>query len=357
MKKDLDPNKLKQLETRLANLSGSTLNREFLSWEELSKKESKFPDLYTPPKTAQVIAFPGKFKWALGVGGTTLLAAAASLSFVFFLKKSSSGADIPSEIAKGSAAAPPVFFSELLGEIQTSKGNNFLLHPGETVQIALKKGDKIRPGDRILTADNGSVDLDFENKTWIRVASASLVQLTDLKKSDFSAIQTIGIEKGKVLATVGKLKKDSVFQIVSGSYSTIVRGTTFSVSVDEGGKQTVSVREGSVEIKNNRQDSEEKSIYLESSKQVSVSSDKAEPVISLGPKEEKELKALHTQVDLARENKLYVEYSRLELIRLEDGTELHGVILGQSDTHLQFEGADGKIEIPIVKIVETEKIR
>ncbi|BDA80876.1 hypothetical protein LPTSP3_g38060 [Leptospira kobayashii] len=355
MKKDLDPNKLKQLESRLAHLSKSTLNREFLSWEELSKKEPKFPDLYMPPKTGQVVVFPGKFKWALGVGGTALFATAASLLFVFFLKDSSSGTDNPSEMAKG-AASPPVLFSELLGEIQTSKGNNFLLHLGETVQIALKKGDKIRPGDKILTAENGSVDLDFENKTWIRVASASLVQLTDLKKSDSSAIQTIGIEKGKVLATVGKLKKDSVFQVVSGSYSTIVRGTTFSVSVDENGKQTVSVREGSVEVKNNSQNSEE-SIYLESLKQVSVSSDKAESVISLGSKEEKELKALHTQVDLARENKLYEEYSRLELVRLEDGTELHGVILGQTDTHLQFEGTDGKIEIPIVKIVETEKIR
>ncbi|WP_411821514.1 FecR domain-containing protein [Leptospira sp. 'Mane'] len=354
MQKDLDPNKLKQLEERLARLSGSASNRKFLSWQELSSQNPKFPDLYTPPKMGQVVVFPGKFKWAAGVGGTALLAAAASLIFVFFLKNSPAD-ESSSEVTKG-AAVPLVPFSELLGEIQTSKGNNFILHLGETVQIALKKGDKIRPGDKILTADNGSVDLDFENKTWIRVASASLVQLTDLKKSDSSAIQTIGIEKGKVLATVGKLKKDSVFQIASGSYSTIVRGTTFSVSVDANGKQTVSVREGSVEIKNNSQESSE-SIYLESLKQVSISPDQVEPVISLGSKEEKELKALHTQVDLARENKLYEEYSRLELVRLEDGTELHGVILGQTETHLQFEGADGKIEIPITQILETEKIR
>jgi hypothetical protein len=351
MKQDNNPEMIKDLENKLGKLSKVTLSREFPSWETLSKQEIKYPSLVEVPKLrTNLLHFPKKQKVWIGTG----LLAAASLSIVFLLSRFTAP-DSPQglEVASTSVPSPrSLSYEPLLGAVSHTKGKNFL-QEGSSEPAVLSTQSEIKVGNRILVGKAGTLDIIFPNKVYVRVLSETEIEIVDSKSSVDASLQLIRIWKGKVLVTLGKLKKDSSFQIASGNVDTTVRGTTFSVSYDGKAAQSVAVREGSVVVKTG----EHPETVLEPGKQILISDNLPSEVIAIQSKDDKEMKALQTQVTLSRESKLYEEYSRLELVRMEDGTEYHGVIMGQTATHLQLESIDGTLEIPIGKILETEKIR
>lgn len=351
MKPEKDPDQMKHLEAKLGKLSKVTLSQNFPSWEELSSREIKYPDLYSSPKTKnQIIQFPHKGKFLVG----SALLAAASFSVVFLLNRST--AEIPvnqvAEVSPAFASIPSPEFKTLLGSIAQSKGKNSLKKSDES-EIPMVKGMEVSAGDRLFVGKLGTIDISFPNHVFVRVLGDTEIEIVDSKSLLDSTQQLIRIWRGKVLITLGKLTKDSSFQIASGQVETMVRGTTFSVSYDGKTKQTIAVREGSVSVLTATQ---EESI-IEPGKQIEFTDTVSSPIQDISTKEDKEMKALQTQVTLTREAKLYAEYSRLELVRMEDGTEYRGVIMGQSATHLQLETTEGRLDIPIGKILETEKIR
>ncbi|PJZ44311.1 FecR family protein [Leptospira brenneri] len=325
-----------------------TETREFPSWETVAKRSIQFEYLPEKSSNSNVVSF---FRRPLGlavVGGSTLSLAAA-LFFVFLMNSNPSETN-HSDLAVAPAAKTTQETSSPLKVIVSSvKGKVSVLPRGSSLSVPLVKKYQLASGDVVITEGSSQIDLDFETGSWMRITPNSEVVMDLIEKTNEAQSQKFSVKKGKLFASVSKLSKDSQFVVQAGEHLTQVRGTVFSVQFD-GKSEVVAVREGSVAVGD---------LILTSKQQTVI--ELGEPVPSsatpVSPKEDKELKAFQTQTILARESMLYEEHARLELVRLEDGTELRGVILGQSETHLHFQGLDGLIEIPIQKILETEKIR
>ncbi|TGK83172.1 iron dicitrate transport regulator FecR [Leptospira noumeaensis] len=335
-------------EELLRKPSKVTESREFPSWEVVSKRNIQFE--YNPKSVSNsnVVSF---FRKPLGLAivGGSVLSLAATLFFVFLLNPNSSQTN-GSDLAIVSAAKSSKEISSPLKVIVSSvKGKVSVLPQGSSHPVPLVKSYQLASGDVVITEGSAQIDLDFETGSWMRITPNSEVVMDLIEKTNEAQSQKFSVKKGKLFASVSKLSKDSQFVVQAGEHLTQVRGTVFSVQFD-GTTEVVAVREGSVAVGD---------LVLSAKQQTVVKL--GEPVAATASpvnlKEEKELKAFQTQTVLARESKLYEEHARLELVRLEDGTEYRGVILGQSETHLHFQGLEGLIEIPIQKILETEKIR
>lgn len=342
-----DQKHIEALESLLRKPSKLTENTEFPKWEEVSNRSIRYEFKQDPKQSSEVISFFRKPMGYATVGGT-LFAIAASILFVFILKPTETKT---LEVSSSAVAEKKrSILSPLHVTVSQIKGKVFVIPAGSVTPVPLVEKYQLTSGDLISTESGSQVDLHFETGSWVRVSSQSDVVVDSLQKSNEGFLsQKFSVKKGKLFASVSKLSKDSEFVVQAGEHLTQVRGTVFSVTYD-GITETVAVREGSVAFGD---------LIINSKQQAIVKQGETIPQVAsqVNPKEDKELKAFYTQAMLAKESMLYREHSRLELVRLEDGTELRGVILGQTETHLHFQGLDGQIEIPIQNILETEKIR
>ncbi|PJZ83438.1 FecR domain-containing protein [Leptospira harrisiae] len=318
---------------------------DFPSWETVSKRTIRFEYTPEPKSSNNVISF---FRKPLGLAfvGGSVLSLAAALLFVFLLSPKKQN---QLEVAVPSAKESKPMVSPLKVLVSSVKGKVTVIPQGSSSPVPLVKHYQLASGDIVITEGTSQIDLDFETGSWMRITPNSEVAMDVIEKTNDSQSQKFSVKKGKIFASVSKLSKDSHFVVQAGEHLTQVRGTIFSVQFD-GQSEIVAVREGSVAVGD---------LILTSKQQTVVKLGETFPATTstLSMKEDKELKAFQTQTILARESMLYEEHARLELVRLEDGTEYRGVILGQSETHLHFQGLEGLIEIPIQKILETEKIR
>ncbi|TGL88192.1 iron dicitrate transport regulator FecR [Leptospira congkakensis] len=334
-------------EELLRKPSKVTESREFPSWETVSKRSIQFEYNPKSDSDSKVVSFFRK-PLGLAVVGGSVLSLAATLFFVFLLNPSQSNqADLA--VAPAAAKTSQEISSPLKVIVSSVKGKVSVLPEGSSKPVPLVKDYQLASGDVVITDGSSQIDLDFETGSWMRITPNSEVVMDLIEKTSEAQSQKFSVKKGKLFASVSKLSKDSQFVVQAGEHLTQVRGTVFSVQFD-GQTEVVAVREGSVAVGD---------LILNAKQQTAVKLGEPVAVVAsaVNAKEEKELKAFQTQTILARESKLYEEHARLELVRLEDGTEYRGVILGQSETHLHFQGLEGLIEIPIQKILETEKIR
>lgn len=338
---------IQSLESLLQKPSRVTETRSFPKWEEMATRSIRYEYQVPNQNKNNIISF---FKKPIGltvVGGASF-ALAATFLFVFLIKP-----DPEKNLEVASAPAMEerrMDFLPLLVSVSQVKGTVFVIPSGSATPVPLVETYKLTSGDQITTEKNSQADLHFETGSWIRVAQESQVAVDLIQKTNDGTVnQKFTVKQGKLFASVSKLSKDSDFVVQAGEHLTQVRGTVFSVTFD-GNTETVAVREGAVSFGE---------LILSAKQQAVVKQGEVFPV-SPSPvttKEEKELKAFYTQSILTKESMLYKEHARLELVRLDNGTEYRGVILGQSETHLHFKGLDGDIEIPIQNILETEKIR
>ncbi|TGM06419.1 FecR family protein [Leptospira jelokensis] len=338
---------IQSLESLLQKPSKVAESKEFPKWEDIATRSIRYE--YQVPTQNNIVSFFRKPIGLAVVGGANF-ALAASLFFVFFIRS------FPDETTGGmaSAAAPMeeqrLLFSPLDVSVSQVKGNVFVVPSGSETRVPLVETYKLTSGDLVQTESGSQVDLHFETGSWVRVSPQSQVAVDLIQKTNDGTLnQRFSVKQGKLFASVTKLSKDSDFVVQAGEHLTEVRGTVFSVAYD-GKSETVAVREGSVALGDLVLNAKQQAVVKQGEQVPSVAS-------AVTPKEEKELKAFYTQTLLAKESMLYKEHSRLELVRLDNGTEYRGVILGQSETHLHFKGLDGDMEIPIQNILETEKIR
>ncbi|GBF44122.1 LipL45-related protein [Leptospira ellinghausenii] len=341
-----DQKHIEALEALLRKPSKVTEQVEFPNWETLVSRSPR--QEWSGPSSSpnKVLSFFRKPAGLTLVGGTSF-AIAATILFVFIMRPETTSNEVSSSAVMEKKRE---ILSPLSVSVSQVKGKVFIFPEGSVTKVPLVEKYQITSGDIITTELASQVDLQFETGSWLRINPQSEVIVQSLQKSDIGSYsQKFSVKKGKLFASVSKLSKDSEFIVQAGEHLTQVRGTIFSISYD-GVMETVAVREGSVAFGD---------LILNAKQQAVVKQGESFPVIAsqVSPKEDKELKAFYTQSILAKESLLYREHSRLELVRLEDGTEYRGVILGQSETHLHFQGMDGKIEIPIKNILETEKIR
>ena len=149
------------------------------------------------------------------------------------------------------------------GEITQLSGNISSMLNGDLKD--LKKGDKVFPGQYLISADNSTAIIILNNGNQINLKENSKIRLlqpvisTKFKNGKLAPNndQGIGILGGSLLLKVKKLKKeDGNIFIQTPTIVAAVRGTEFSVSTAKNGESLVNVDSGKVAVNKNFDDQE-----------------------------------------------------------------------------------------------------
>lgn len=123
-------------------------------------------------------------------------------------------------------------------------GDAKIVHTAASTEDAAKIGMVVRESDQIKTT-TGTVDLQSRTGSAIRVREFTTITVAKLAGTDQNETR-IGMEHGGLLATVNKNTSNEEFNVVTPTAVAGVRGTTFSVDVEDGQRPRVKVVEGKV---------------------------------------------------------------------------------------------------------------
>lgn len=114
--------------------------------------------------------------------------------------------------------------------------------------FALRKGDRLLPGDEIDTRAGGRVVINLSDGSLVTIAPGSLAILKDFRQAS-SLRELIDVVFGSIRVKIKKLGgRPNPYRVNSPTASIAVRGTEFMVRVEASGETTVTVTEGLVEV-------------------------------------------------------------------------------------------------------------
>lgn len=108
----------------------------------------------------------------------------------------------------------------------------------------IKHGDKMAVQDIITTGKNSLFAFQVGESAVIRIAANTSVLIADLLTGKSNKLV---LNQGRVLASVKKLRKHSIYEVQTHTIVAAVRGTEFSVSYDKG-KSVLAVKDGAVNV-------------------------------------------------------------------------------------------------------------
>src|SRR5581483_11476729 len=131
--------------------------------------------------------------------------------------------------------------TSVTGRAMISNGNG--LSP-----FALTRGFGLNPGDRVDTRGGGQVVIELSDGSMVVVQPESVVVLKDYRGAG-SLRELFEITLGRVCVKINHFGgRPNPYRMNSPTASIAVRGTEFSVAVDEQGDTQVDVYEGAVEV-------------------------------------------------------------------------------------------------------------
>lgn len=136
----------------------------------------------------------------------------------------------------------PVFTSahaEGIGKVKLLHGDVRIERAGQTSSAAL--GNPLYQNDRIITGNDGSVGLLFDDDSRISAGPNSVLALDQFKfdKTTDDGNFDMSLKKGTLSVISGKLVKKTpgALKVTTPAAVLAVRGTEFSVKVDEASEQ------------------------------------------------------------------------------------------------------------------------
>ncbi len=109
-------------------------------------------------------------------------------------------------------------------------------------------GYKLKQGDTIIASDGSECEVQIDNKSVVRIAEKTKVSFEEIVYEVGSKKQSIvELVKGNVKTAVKKLSGEE-FKVKTSTAIAAVRGTKFSVTVDDKGNTKVVVSEGKVSV-------------------------------------------------------------------------------------------------------------
>ena len=214
----------------------------------------------------------------------------------------------------------------------------------------LYNGDMITEGDRITTGKDARVEIALAGHS-VRILENSSVTLLELKKTS-EGQRNVGLDvaQGTLLSSVKRLSKQESFEVRTPVAIAGVRGTRFSVAVNDSGSQ-VRLYDGAVVVKRG-----ESETVLSPGKGVEVtksgvseltedSTDYAQQIqeMETNPNADPEIIAAADSLKSAKsEKELKALYQKIEIIRLRDGRVIRGVIAQQVGSRVVIHTSTGK---------------
>ena len=144
--------------------------------------------------------------------------------------------------------------ADVLMIIYTSKSSTVIRNNKE---LHVSPGFLLKALDIIKTG-NGTMDLQDRNGSIIRLRNFSSLTVESLLKSPYKKTN-LQLNEGAMLAKIKKLSSDDEYTVTTPTAIAGVRGTTFSVEIQEEGEPKVRVYDGKVSIKPNIEALENKS--------------------------------------------------------------------------------------------------
>jgi hypothetical protein len=140
------------------------------------------------------------------------------------------------EIAK---KTPSVF------HVQSVVGDVLVKRSGSEVKAV--KGLTLNGSDTIVTEKMAMVDILFGTEGVIRINELSSLIISSVQSDEQTLNATLNLEKGKVFASISKMKKNSSMSVRTPTAVAAVRGTSFRVSSSETGS-SVDVLSGKIQL-------------------------------------------------------------------------------------------------------------
>jgi len=110
--------------------------------------------------------------------------------------------------------------------------------------VPVKVQDQVKDGDIIETGDRSYVIIQTDDGIVIRFDANSRVSFTSISNAKF---RELNLDRGKVVSSVSKLKKESEYRVKTPTAVASVRGTEFLTEYDKG-KTVVAVGRGKVSV-------------------------------------------------------------------------------------------------------------
>lgn len=114
--------------------------------------------------------------------------------------------------------------------------------------VPVKKNDRFQSGDIIITSAKSSASIYFPRQPEARI---SLMENTIVKISEESNVKVLTMKNGDLQVSVynqDKNKKEEKLKISTLTSSAAVRGTQFSIAIDESGNDRYSCYEGLMQV-------------------------------------------------------------------------------------------------------------
>ena len=226
-------------------------------------------------------------------------------------------------------------------------------------------GALLTTNQMLFTGDKSTVELEFSHGSSLRIKANTEVSLKRLVETNGNVTEEVSIKKGMLVANVTKQKQSDNFNIVTPTVIAGVRGTRFLVVVDpDKGKEDVtrvSVLDGVVGITKHK---EEVPLTVEpieildskqSAQEISRGGNFKRSAITdadikiIEGKDEIESDANSAPAET--EQSLFAKYGRLEVLSLDGGQAVTGVITAMDDNTFTVHTVKGFVKVDRKKVI------
>lgn len=247
--------------------------------------------------------------------------------------------------------------SFVVGDVKVKTATN-------TSGIKPEVGAFLATGDTLVTGDKATIDLDFSNGSTLRIKANTEVAIKRLIENNGTVTEEVSLKKGMLVANITKKKQSDNFNIVTPTVIAGVRGTRFLVEVNPNSEKAtitrVSVLDGSVGITKHKNevplsaepieilDGKESAVELSSGGNFKKSSiNDADVKIIEGKSEGAEDSSNVAET----EQSLYAKYGRLEVLSLDGGNVVTGVITAMDENYMTVHTVKGFVKVERKKVI------
>ena len=145
----------------------------------------------------------------------------------------------------------PYAFAEGIGKVTYAEGRADLLKQNSELATPVREGDVISVGDALRTKSNSKVEVTFNDKSVLRLAQNSKVDINDyqLDKDNKRKTATINLERGKARTIIAKMSDSANFVISTPNAKGTVKGSDI-FAFYQAGNTGMLVSEGRLSIAN-----------------------------------------------------------------------------------------------------------
>lgn len=144
-----------------------------------------------------------------------------------------------------------VFYSSnIKGSLMSLKGNVHRVKQGREKYITSFKDKILIRGDIIKTDADSEITIKLGKKSIVKMDELTEIKFLGLKKKKENEHSRIFMNKGRIQCSVNLPTKDSIFEILTDISTFTVKGTKFSIKINENQDIKLEVSEGMVEVSN-----------------------------------------------------------------------------------------------------------